>query len=130
MKTCYYCKVEKSLTLFNKNGIRNGKIRYKPFCKECESKVVKENQRKILRKAYTITHNLPYECSLCGYSKCEAALEFHHLNPSEKEFDIKALTNCSVEKAVNEIQKCILVCANCHRELHNGAADPTRTGNN
>jgi predicted HNH restriction endonuclease len=56
----------------------------------------------------------------CGYSKCESALEFHHLNPNEKDFNISSIRQLSnfTEKIKNELDKCILVCSNCHREIH------------
>jgi len=59
------------------------------------------------------------KCSICGYNKCKNALEFHHLNSNEKEFGLSqsGLTR-SWDKVKKEIDKCILVCANCHRELH------------
>jgi 5-methylcytosine-specific restriction endonuclease McrA len=59
------------------------------------------------------------KCTLCGYSKCKDALEFHHKNDKNKKFGISkdGLTR-SWERVRNEIEKCILVCANCHRELH------------
>ena len=58
------------------------------------------------------------KCEICGYDKCIDALEFHHLNPSEKEFTICSGDYKSFEKAKKEADKCILVCANCHREIH------------
>ena len=60
------------------------------------------------------------KCQLCGYKRCEDALEFHHVSPSKKDFGVSkdGLTR-SWEKVQKEIDKCILVCANCHRELHN-----------
>lgn len=61
------------------------------------------------------------KCSKCGYDKCLAALEFHHLDPSAKEFSVsKAMSNWkSTKKIKKELSNCILVCANCHREIHN-----------
>lgn len=56
-------------------------------------------------------------CSICGYDKCIAALEFHHPDPTVKESGIIGSTK-SLAKQREEAQKCILVCANCHRELH------------
>lgn len=58
------------------------------------------------------------KCEVCGYSKCIEALEFHHLDPAEKEFGVSSYTSLSFEKAKKEVDKCILVCANCHREIH------------
>lgn len=60
------------------------------------------------------------KCFKCGYNKCQEALEFHHLNPSEKDKNISNLIRISLARAEKEAEKCILVCANCHREIHNG----------
>lgn len=60
------------------------------------------------------------KCACCGYDKCIQALEFHHLNFEEKEFTITSSSNHSWESIKQELQKCILVCANCHREIHYG----------
>jgi predicted HNH restriction endonuclease len=59
------------------------------------------------------------KCEICGYSKCIEALEFHHVNTTGKDFSIsdKGYTR-SWEKVKKELDKCILVCANCHREIH------------
>ncbi len=59
------------------------------------------------------------QCSKCGYNKCNQALDFHHLNEFEKEFKLsKGFKERSWEACKNELDKCILVCANCHREIH------------
>jgi predicted HNH restriction endonuclease len=58
-------------------------------------------------------------CEICGYSKCPEALEFHHLDDAKKDFGISAKGYTrSWEKVKNELKKCKLLCANCHRELH------------
>lgn len=59
-------------------------------------------------------------CSRCGYHKNLAALEFHHINPTTKSIILKtgSLTNRKKELVLEEIKKCILLCANCHREMH------------
>lgn len=61
------------------------------------------------------------KCIFCGYSKCVGALELHHVNPDEKDFSlsVRGLTR-SWERIKVELEKCILVCANCHREVHAG----------
>ncbi|MEK7071994.1 MAG: hypothetical protein AAB969_00315 [Patescibacteria group bacterium] len=61
------------------------------------------------------------KCIICGYNKCNQVLEFHHFNPKVKDFSIsqKGYTR-SWEKVKKELDKCILVCANCHREIHAG----------
>jgi 5-methylcytosine-specific restriction endonuclease McrA len=61
------------------------------------------------------------KCQICGYDKCSRALSFHHLDPSKKDFTISArgLTR-SWTKLQEEIDKCVLLCANCHMEVHDG----------
>ena len=57
------------------------------------------------------------KCERCGYNKCHVALEFHHLNPDEKDFTISG-KSWSFERLKKEVDKCILVCSNCHKEIH------------
>lgn len=57
------------------------------------------------------------KCERCGYDKCIDALEFHHLKPDEKDFTIGG-KSWSFEKLKKESDKCILVCSNCHKEIH------------
>ena len=59
------------------------------------------------------------KCQLCGYKKCIQALEFHHLDGKKKDFGISAdgITR-SWNKVKEELDKCIMLCANCHREVH------------
>ena len=57
------------------------------------------------------------KCEICGYSKCIEALEFHHKNPEEKDFTISG-KSWSFERLKLEVDKCFLLCSNCHREIH------------
>ena len=61
------------------------------------------------------------KCMICGYDKCQRALSFHHLDPKKKSFGIseKGLTR-SWDKIKEELDKCILICSNCHMEVHDG----------
>ena len=73
------------------------------------------------KKEYdVIMHNLKINgCAICGYNKCIDSLDFHHVNPEDKEFQIgKRTLDWSVERVANELNKCILLCKNCHYELH------------
>jgi DNA-binding CsgD family transcriptional regulator len=56
-------------------------------------------------------------CEKCGYNKCINALEFHHTNPNQKEFAISG-KSYSFERLKSEVDKCMLVCSNCHKEIH------------
>ena len=62
------------------------------------------------------------KCVICGYYKCDAAMDLHHINPDEKEFGFgKMMANPkSWEKIVIELRKCVLLCSRCHREIHYG----------
>jgi 5-methylcytosine-specific restriction endonuclease McrA len=61
------------------------------------------------------------QCSVCGYKRCSEALEFHHVDPKEKDFTIsdKGYSQ-SWETVKAELDKCVMLCANCHRETHTG----------
>ena len=59
------------------------------------------------------------KCGICNYNKCTSALEFHHIDPTLKEFSIKSYDVNNYEKIVNELRKCVCVCSNCHKEIHN-----------
>lgn len=66
------------------------------------------------------------KCIYCGYNRCQAALDFHHLDARSKEFGLSrdGITR-SWEKTKKELDKCILVCSNCHREVHAGILQPS-----
>lgn len=59
-------------------------------------------------------------CSICNYKKNLAALTFHHINSNKKfKLDMRSLSNRTLNTVLNEVKKCILVCSNCHAEIHN-----------
>ena len=64
-------------------------------------------------------------CSICGYRKNLAGLAFHHTDLAEKDFklDMRSLSNRTMMSVMAELDKCILVCHNCHAELHNPHLD-------
>lgn len=74
-------------------------------------------RRKELRER--AVQHLGGKCQICGYNKCSAAFDFHHVDPLGKDFNISAgLT--SWERILPELEKCVLLCSNCHREVHDG----------
>lgn len=62
------------------------------------------------------------KCQICAYDKCQNALHFHHVDPSKKKFAISdSLRKKYTQQEIDEeIQKCVLVCSNCHAEIHSG----------
>lgn len=85
-------------------------------CRKCSTEAVQKRRDKLKELAVEYKGG---KCEKCGYNKYIGALEFHHLNPNEKDFGIasKGYTN-SWERVKKELDKCILLCANCHREEH------------
>lgn len=61
------------------------------------------------------------KCQCCNYDKCNAALELHHVDPTQKDIPFGRIyaNHHAWNTVVEELRKCILVCANCHREIHN-----------
>jgi transposase len=87
-------------------------------CLECRSEAVVRRRRKVKQ---TLVEEAGGGCVGCGYSRCTAALEFHHLVPSEKSFSLSHRGVArSLEKARAEASKCMLLCANCHAEVEAG----------
>ena len=85
-------------------------------CKKCQVNSVQKRREVIKQKAIDYKGG---KCVKCDYNKCNAALDFHHIDPSQKDFNIaaKGYTR-SWNKVKAELDKCILLCANCHREIH------------
>ncbi len=95
---------------------RRGKENSSTYCKSCTSNQTIERMRKF--KAQMIEYKGGC-CVRCGYNKYQGALDFHHLDPSQKDFNPSNLRRYSFDEKVKvELDKCILVCANCHREIH------------
>ena len=65
------------------------------------------------------------ECQICHYHRCFKALELHHLDPSVKEYSLGAMRASprSWDRIVIELRKCVLLCSNCHKELHAGETE-------
>jgi len=87
-------------------------------CLKCRSEAVARRRRKVKQM---LVEEAGGVCVSCGYSRCIAALEFHHLVPSEKSFSLSHRGVArSLEKARAEASKCVLLCANCHAEVEAG----------
>jgi hypothetical protein len=113
------------------------------ICVECKEKLTGKQTRYCSRKCKNLHNNNKHQnyesqqkrgqerkiklvkeaggkCKECGYHKNYAALNFHHVNPEEKEFQLcmRKCSNSSLKKLREEAKKCILLCANCHMEHH------------
>lgn len=147
-RVCSDCKKKKPIEEFTFMNRSTGRrksicreccsIRFARWSSKPESK---EKQKATMRRHYTTEKNrvarseyrkkmlLVWDeilerrgmnkCKECGYDKNKAALEFHHVNPGEKETVMSlVLQRPPTEKSIAELDKCICLCSNCHRELH------------
>ena len=90
------------------DSCRNSRVR----CYTCRCR---QNSRKIKAK---LVDELGGKCSSCGYDKSIAALDFHHTDPTKKEFGVSVKLRYGYTKVLSEAKKCVLLCKNCHAELH------------
>ncbi|MCK4500970.1 hypothetical protein KAU11_10775 [Candidatus Babeliales bacterium] len=126
MKKCPTCSLTKEDTEFYKDS--RAKTGLASACKPCHLKLSKKFG-KVMRIKWQeyIDDILKPECTKCGYSKCKRALDYHHLDSTEKSFGIaqfvwkRGFTENNKEQMLKELDKCIVLCSNCHRELHDEA---------
>lgn len=87
------------------------------FCgKRCKNKYYVDRRRTKMKNMA-----LEYKggkCEVCGYCKSTWALQFHHTDPETKDFQIGSGNTYSWDRTKQELDKCVLVCANCHLEIH------------
>lgn len=88
----------------------------RPRCKKCRVVNVQKRRHKVKQMAVDYKGGC---CEKCGYNKYVGALEFHHLDPTKKDFAISTNGHCRAWETIKlELDKCIMLCANCHREVH------------
>lgn len=92
---------------------RNNTVRSR--CRLCSNERVLSYRR--AKKKWCIDY-LGGKCQVCGYNKCVNALEFHHRDPKEKEFQFSEYMRKTNKELALELDKCDLLCSNCHREKH------------
>ena len=112
-KICTQCKRELPLTQYYSRG--NGRLRSE--CKECHSKYVKRKYQE--RKGAIGEVKASIGCAKCGDTR-SYVLDFHHKDPSIKDANIARMTSNKnrLEDIQKEIDKCVVLCSNCHREFH------------
>ena len=114
-RTCPMCSKTKPVAEFYSRRNKPGNSTY---CKTCTSIQTIDRQRKLKQLAIDYKGGC---CEKCGYKKYNGALDFHHLDPTKKDFTIAKIRHTGfTEKVKKELDKCILVCSNCHREIHGG----------
>lgn len=129
MPLCKICNVEKSLSEFY---IRDReKQTPTTYCKQCNKQKVKawrktevgSKQWKAYDKKRTASNTQwlnsqrALGCEKCGDTR-HYLIDFHHINPADKEFTIGATNRWTMTQLTEELTKCCRLCANCHREFH------------
>lgn len=114
-KICTKCGKELPIDQFNWRNKAKGTRRSE--CKFCHSSYMKQKYQEKKEEVQEIKSEC--RCAKCGDSR-GYVLDFHHINPDEKENTIARMTsnNYQLDKVYDEIKKCIVLCANCHREFH------------
>lgn len=89
-----------------------------PNYRKNNNKKINENQRRHIEKKreYIQEYKLSKGCAICGYNKCVRALVFHH--NGDKGFSMNNACSRSLKKIKEEMEKCTVLCMNCHMELH------------
>ena len=129
-KCCSKCKDVKPISEFGKDKNKKDGLDY--WCKVCRrarfTKSYKQSPEKAKAagsKRYTEKYRVLCEyktsrgCCKCGetYANC---LEFHHTDPAQKEFEVSESMNRNIDHIMTEIEKCVILCSNCHRKVHGG----------
>jgi len=87
-------------------------------CRRCRQAAVVRRRRRVKK---ILVEEAGGRCRLCGYDRCAAALEFHHLDPAAKEFGVAQNgMGRSIDRLRAEVRKCVLLCSNCHAEVEDG----------
>lgn len=110
LKSCNVCKV-------CKKEFKDYQGKKRARCGPCNTKI-----RRYRTKEAAIKY-LGGKCKKCKWVGNQSAFEFHHLDPSKKDFTIGAVSNKSWESIIKEIDKCELLCANCHKIIHSTRDD-------
>lgn len=108
MINCKFCDIV--LTSSNKYGSRMH------ACKKCFTNY---QVQKAVAKKKLLMERHGNQCRCCGFQGHYSVFDFHHLDPAQKEFNIKA-GKWGIKKLIEETDKCALLCANCHRLVHAG----------
>ena len=115
-KVCTKCGMEKPITEFHWRDKAKGIKRSE--CKECHTNYMKSVYHQKREAVGEIKQN--FACAKCGYNEYPTALDFHHIDPSQKDTTVARMlsNNYTLDKTLKEIEKCVCLCANCHRVFH------------
>ena len=129
-RQCTKCGEIKEITEFHKRS----KIATHWMCKQCKRSYDAEWYRRNERRrrklseaaeqrrkrmiAFVNRYKIFCGCKICGYNKSHHALDLHHLR--DKKYDFTNMKTLGMNTIKKEMRKCVVLCANCHREVHGG----------
>ena len=130
-KICSSCNAEKELSEFRKD--KSKKSGYQPHCKMCarayhksaytakysEQISIRNKTRADIAREMLNDYKANHPCVMCGEG-CTACLDFHHTDPTQKDFTVSQRQNGSLTLLMEEVKKCVVVCRNCHAKIHAG----------
>lgn len=111
MKHCPKCDVTKSIDEFY---VRRGTQTHS-YCKPCVNEQTLARQRKLKAEAVAYKGG---KCTECGGVFHNAAFEFHHPDPKGKDYSIGNKKSLKLDNHIIELDKCVLICSNCHKTIH------------
>lgn len=113
-KVCSKCGRELPISEYHKNGFDSqGRQKYRGYCKDCANRIERERYQK--KKNFINSQKI--KCAKCGDTRVYV-LDYHHKDSSQKDFTIGKVKKGSLDLIQKEIDKCTVLCANCHREFH------------
>lgn len=112
-KNCGRCNRILDICCFGTRTDRKGKPR--TYCMSCETDSTLTNEHKLKDTAIAY---LGGKCEVCDVIGDRRIYDFHHTRPEHKDFNISSAKSLTFNKIINELDKCVLVCANCHQEIH------------
>ncbi len=123
LKTCNECNVEYPISNFHSNGYTPlGKQKFKSKCKSCSTDLIRDHFSGLIMD-YLSSKGIEYSCIKCNYTNVIGSLDFHHIDPNCKSFEISTVSRTIsvdrfIEEVIPELDKCELLCPNCHRLEH------------
>ena len=117
MKTCTSCQREQPDEAFEVCNVVAGKIYRRRKCQKCKRAIT--NQRRSRLRSWLADYKKALACERCGFADYRA-LEFYHHERGKKDFNVADMirSGFSIETMKREIQKCIVLCSNCHQIEH------------
>lgn len=116
LKTCSRCHNPQPTSQFYPRRKRVGIGNLSPWCRKCYRDDAATRQRAFKERCIQYKGGA---CLKCGYNRYSGAMDFHHRDPTKKDFGLSRRRSCTwTEEIQRELDKCDLLCANCHRETH------------